>query len=255
MSVSSSPPAVYAHIPALLSSPFHAFSRVNTLLPANLPADSCLSSHLCHPPPPPLLSFPSFTPLPHPQLSILHSPPYLTPLHHPVCQLCRLPPWRPSWCRFFFFKFTLTSLLPSLFHRVSLFFRVCSGLCVCFSPLITASLRYCLRAARRCRPAVFRTVKNQDRPPQQMLEIRWRRTAFVIGPWTPVPSVRRCSISHLCALCPQCECLSYRWIQIACPRLSIDWGTAFSKPLLSPYEVNTQLHAIEQCSRFTRQCS
>ncbi|KAF5904356.1 diphthamide biosynthesis protein 1, partial [Clarias magur] len=26
------------------------------------------------------------------------------------------------------------------------------------------------------------------------------------------------------------------WVQIACPRLSIDWGTAFSKPLLSPYE-------------------
>uniref|UniRef100_A0A8C5DXR3 2-(3-amino-3-carboxypropyl)histidine synthase subunit 1 n=1 Tax=Gouania willdenowi TaxID=441366 RepID=A0A8C5DXR3_GOUWI len=31
------------------------------------------------------------------------------------------------------------------------------------------------------------------------------------------------------------------WVQIACPRLSIDWGTAFSKPLLSPYEVNTHL--------------
>lgn len=27
------------------------------------------------------------------------------------------------------------------------------------------------------------------------------------------------------------------WVQIACPRLSIDWGTAFSKPLLTPYEV------------------
>ncbi|KAI8070995.1 putative diphthamide synthesis protein-domain-containing protein [Gongronella butleri] len=26
------------------------------------------------------------------------------------------------------------------------------------------------------------------------------------------------------------------WIQIACPRLSIDWGYAFPKPLLSPYE-------------------
>jgi len=26
------------------------------------------------------------------------------------------------------------------------------------------------------------------------------------------------------------------WVQIACPRLSIDWGTAFSKPLLTPYE-------------------
>uniref|UniRef100_A0A7N0T6Z6 2-(3-amino-3-carboxypropyl)histidine synthase subunit 1 n=1 Tax=Kalanchoe fedtschenkoi TaxID=63787 RepID=A0A7N0T6Z6_KALFE len=26
------------------------------------------------------------------------------------------------------------------------------------------------------------------------------------------------------------------WIQIACPRLSIDWGDAFTKPLLTPYE-------------------
>lgn len=26
------------------------------------------------------------------------------------------------------------------------------------------------------------------------------------------------------------------WIQIACPRLSIDWGTAFAKPLLNPFE-------------------
>ena len=26
------------------------------------------------------------------------------------------------------------------------------------------------------------------------------------------------------------------WVQIACPRLSIDWGYAFSKPLLNPYE-------------------
>lgn len=24
---------------------------------------------------------------------------------------------------------------------------------------------------------------------------------------------------------------------MACPRLSIDWGTAFPKPLLTPYEV------------------
>ncbi|XP_034239650.1 2-(3-amino-3-carboxypropyl)histidine synthase subunit 1 [Thrips palmi] len=26
------------------------------------------------------------------------------------------------------------------------------------------------------------------------------------------------------------------WVQVACPRLSIDWGMAFSKPLLTPYE-------------------
>ena len=26
------------------------------------------------------------------------------------------------------------------------------------------------------------------------------------------------------------------WVQVACPRLSIDWGSAFRKPLLNPYE-------------------
>uniref|UniRef100_UPI00398F889E 2-(3-amino-3-carboxypropyl)histidine synthase subunit 1 isoform X2 n=1 Tax=Pristiophorus japonicus TaxID=55135 RepID=UPI00398F889E len=26
------------------------------------------------------------------------------------------------------------------------------------------------------------------------------------------------------------------WVQVACPRLSIDWGKAFSRPLLTPYE-------------------
>ncbi len=28
------------------------------------------------------------------------------------------------------------------------------------------------------------------------------------------------------------------WVQVACPRLSIDWGTAFDKPLLTPYEAH-----------------
>jgi 2-(3-amino-3-carboxypropyl)histidine synthase len=31
------------------------------------------------------------------------------------------------------------------------------------------------------------------------------------------------------------------FVQIACPRLSIDWGTAFSKPLLTPYELSVAL--------------
>jgi len=33
------------------------------------------------------------------------------------------------------------------------------------------------------------------------------------------------------------------WIQIACPRLSIDWGYAFKKPLLSPYEAEVALQS------------
>eukprot|EP00088_Acartia_fossae_P065489 TRINITY_DN8076_c0_g1_i1.p1 TRINITY_DN8076_c0_g1~~TRINITY_DN8076_c0_g1_i1.p1 ORF type:complete len:300 (-),score=47.03 TRINITY_DN8076_c0_g1_i1:25-795(-) len=35
------------------------------------------------------------------------------------------------------------------------------------------------------------------------------------------------------------------WVQIACPRLSIDWGLAFEAPLLSPYEAAV---ALEACS-------
>ncbi|XP_034684247.1 2-(3-amino-3-carboxypropyl)histidine synthase subunit 1 [Vitis riparia] len=34
------------------------------------------------------------------------------------------------------------------------------------------------------------------------------------------------------------------WIQIACPRLSIDWGDAFGKPLLNPFEAEIALGFI-----------
>ena len=33
------------------------------------------------------------------------------------------------------------------------------------------------------------------------------------------------------------------WVQVACPRLSIDWGYAFSRPLLTPYEALVALGA------------
>ena len=35
------------------------------------------------------------------------------------------------------------------------------------------------------------------------------------------------------------------WVQIACPRLSIDWGYAFPKPLLTPYEALVALEVRE----------
>lgn len=35
------------------------------------------------------------------------------------------------------------------------------------------------------------------------------------------------------------------WVQIACPRLSIDWGYAFPKPVLSPYEASVVLNLLE----------
>lgn len=34
------------------------------------------------------------------------------------------------------------------------------------------------------------------------------------------------------------------WVQIACPRLSIDWGMAFKKPLLTPFELNVALREV-----------
>ena len=35
------------------------------------------------------------------------------------------------------------------------------------------------------------------------------------------------------------------WVQVACPRLSIDWGGAFDKPLLTPYEASVVLKLAE----------
>ena len=43
------------------------------------------------------------------------------------------------------------------------------------------------------------------------------------------------------ALMGDVEC----WVQIACPRLSIDWGYAFPKPLLTPYEALVTLKKRE----------
>lgn len=35
------------------------------------------------------------------------------------------------------------------------------------------------------------------------------------------------------------------WIQVACPRLSIDWGSAFDKPLLTPFEAAVALRETD----------
>jgi 2-(3-amino-3-carboxypropyl)histidine synthase len=35
------------------------------------------------------------------------------------------------------------------------------------------------------------------------------------------------------------------WVQIACPRLSIDWGTAFATPLLTTYEAAVCLNQVD----------
>ena len=34
------------------------------------------------------------------------------------------------------------------------------------------------------------------------------------------------------------------WVQVACPRLSIDWSGAFDRPILTPYELNVALGEI-----------
>lgn len=40
------------------------------------------------------------------------------------------------------------------------------------------------------------------------------------------------------------------WIQVACPRLSIDWGYAFPRPLLTPYEAMVALKEDEEWRDF-----
>jgi diphthamide synthase subunit DPH2 len=35
------------------------------------------------------------------------------------------------------------------------------------------------------------------------------------------------------------------WVQVACPRLSIDWGEGFGKPTLTPYEAMIALHKVQ----------
>lgn len=40
------------------------------------------------------------------------------------------------------------------------------------------------------------------------------------------------------------------WIQVACPRLSVDWGHAFDKPLLSPYEAEVALDETSWRERY-----
>lgn len=40
------------------------------------------------------------------------------------------------------------------------------------------------------------------------------------------------------------------WVQIACPRLSIDWGLAFDAPLLTPYELMAALKETEWTTEY-----
>ncbi|KAJ3045907.1 Diphthamide biosynthesis protein 1 [Rhizophlyctis rosea] len=40
------------------------------------------------------------------------------------------------------------------------------------------------------------------------------------------------------------------WVQVACPRLSIDWGYAFSTPLLTPYEAAVVVGSVEWQERY-----
>lgn len=40
------------------------------------------------------------------------------------------------------------------------------------------------------------------------------------------------------------------WIQIACPRLSVDWGHNYTKPILNTYEAYVLLEQIEWQSTY-----
>lgn len=50
------------------------------------------------------------------------------------------------------------------------------------------------------------------------------------------------------AMMPDVEC----WVQVACPRLSIDWGYAFPRPLLTPYEALVVLGGRQGWERYSR---
>ncbi len=41
------------------------------------------------------------------------------------------------------------------------------------------------------------------------------------------------------------------FFQVACPRLSIDWGTEFEKPLLTPYEAAVALGLADMAEGWT----
>ena len=58
--------------------------------------------------------------------------------------------------------------------------------------------------------------------------------------------VHMCILVHLITPFTQYAHLSLpgSWIQIACPRLSTDWGYAFPKPLLTPYEASIALGKV-----------
>lgn len=40
------------------------------------------------------------------------------------------------------------------------------------------------------------------------------------------------------------------WVQTSCPRLSIDWGLAFDKPVLTPYEANVAVRTVNWQERY-----
>ena len=40
------------------------------------------------------------------------------------------------------------------------------------------------------------------------------------------------------------------WVQVACPRLSIDWSGGFSKPILTPYELEVAMEKTDWNNAF-----
>ncbi|XP_050211087.1 2-(3-amino-3-carboxypropyl)histidine synthase subunit 1 [Mercurialis annua] len=67
-----------------------------------------------------------------------------------------------------------------------------------------------------------------DRLEKKMVEKGLSYTVFLMSEISPV----RIALFE--------DCVD-AWIQVACPRLSIDWGAAFKKPLLTPFEAEIAL--------------
>jgi 2-(3-amino-3-carboxypropyl)histidine synthase len=47
------------------------------------------------------------------------------------------------------------------------------------------------------------------------------------------------------------QCGIRAWVQIACPRLSVDWGHHFTVPVLSPFELFVALGEVADTSLLT----
>jgi hypothetical protein len=123
-----------------------------------------------------------------------------------------------------------THLHNSWQHYVPMLYLLCAGM--------RTARRKAVQAAKGARSwgVVQGTLGRQGNPAlvqslQRVLQERGLAfTTFLISELSPA---RLALVSGVDA-----------WVQVACPRLSIDWGEAFTKPTLTPYEAMVALGVV-----------